>query len=113
MADVDALTNDEWQKLDGFDPETAKFPLRARVGGEGILIFRTRDGLRGVQRSCPHLRASLMDADLVSNDTMLRCRNHAFTFRLSDGQGVNCPGFSIKVYDVKREAGALYARRVG
>jgi nitrite reductase/ring-hydroxylating ferredoxin subunit len=104
-------TEAPWQKLDGLDPLAGTFPARARVDGEGILIFRTKTGFRGVQRSCPHLNATLMDADLVGNDTMIRCRQHVFTFRLSDGRGVNCPGFSVRVFDVKVEAGALYARR--
>ena len=81
------------------------------MDGEGILIFRTRTGFRGVQRSCPHLKSTLMDAELVGNDTMIRCRQHVFTFRLSDGRGVNCPGFSVRVFEVKDEAGTLYARR--
>jgi len=100
-----------WQRLDGLDPVAGAFPARARVDGEGILIFRTRTGFRGVQRSCPHLKTTLMDADLVGNDTMIRCRQHVFTFRLSDGRGVNCPGFSVRVFEVKDEAGTLYARR--
>ena len=100
-----------WQKLEGIDPVTGTFPARARVDGEGILIFRTRTGFRGVQRACPHLNSTLMDADLVGNDTMIRCRQHVFTFRLSDGRGVNCPGFSVRVFEVKEEAGTLYARR--
>lgn len=101
-----------WQKLDGLDPVAGRFPARARVDGEGILIFKTGSGFRGVQRSCPHLNATLMDADLVANDTMIRCRQHVFTFRFSDGRGVNCPGFSIRVFEVKNDDGALYARRV-
>jgi nitrite reductase/ring-hydroxylating ferredoxin subunit len=100
-----------WQRLDGLDPVAGVFPARARVDGEGILIFRTRTGFRGVQRSCPHLKSTLMDAELVGNDTMIRCRQHVFTFRLSDGRGVNCPGFSVRVFEVKDEAGTLYARR--
>jgi nitrite reductase/ring-hydroxylating ferredoxin subunit len=101
-----------WQKLDGLDPVAGQFPARARVDGEGILIFKTGSGFRGVQRSCPHLNATLMDAELVANDTMIRCRQHVFTFRFSDGRGVNCPGFSIRVFEVKNDDGALYARRV-
>jgi nitrite reductase/ring-hydroxylating ferredoxin subunit len=104
-------TEAAWQKLDGLDPVSGTFPARARVDGEGIFIFRTKTGFRGVQRACPHLNSSLMDADLVGNDTMIRCRQHVFTFRLSDGRGVNCPGFSIRVFEVKDEAGTLYARR--
>ena len=101
-----------WQQLDSLDPVSGKFPARAKVDGEGILIFRTKTGFRGTQRSCPHLNATLMDADLVGNDSMVRCRQHVFTFRLSDGRGVNCPGVSIRVFEVKNEGGALFARRV-
>lgn len=101
-----------WQKLEGLDPAADKFPAPARVDGEGILIFRTKTGFRGVQRLCPHLKFSLHDADIVSNETMIRCKQHVFTFRLADGRGVNCPGFSVSVYEVKDENGALYARRV-
>ena len=104
-------TEAAWQKLVELDPVSGTFPARARVDGEGILIFRTKTGFRGVQRACPHLNSTLMDADLVGNDTMIRCRQHVFTFRLSDGRGVNCPGFSVRVFEVKDEAGTLYARR--
>src|SRR6201989_3402060 len=100
------------RKSEGRDPAAGKFPAPARVDGEGILIFRTKNGFRGVQRLCPHLKMSLHDADLVSNDTMIRCKQHVFTFRLADGRGVNCPGFSVSVFEVKDEGGALYARRV-
>ena len=101
----------EWQKLDGLDPVSGNFPARARVEGESILIFRTGTGFRGVQRACPHMNSTLMDADLVGNATMIRCRQHAYTFRLADGRGVNCPGFSVRVFEVREEGGTLYARR--
>ncbi|MGE0748128.1 MAG: Rieske (2Fe-2S) protein [Rhodospirillales bacterium] len=107
----DVATEPAWQPLDSLDPAAVSFPARARVDGTGILVFKVNDGFRGVQRSCPHLNASLMDAELVGNGAMLRCRQHVFTFRLSDGRGVNCPGFAVTVYEVKEEAGALYARR--
>ena len=101
----------EWQKLDRLDPASGNFPARARVEGESILIFRTGAGFRGVQRACPHMNSTLIDADLVANATMIRCRQHAYTFRLADGRGVNCPGFSVRVFEVKDEGGTLYARR--
>lgn len=111
-AALDGATAD-WQKLDGLDPVAGRFPAPARVGDQGILVFRTKHGFSGVQRLCPHLNMSLHDADLVSNETMIRCKQHVFTFRLSDGRGVNCPGYSVKVFAVKEEDGVLYARRVG
>jgi nitrite reductase/ring-hydroxylating ferredoxin subunit len=101
----------EWQKLDGLDPVSGNFPARARVESESILIFRTGMGFRGVQRACPHMNSTLIDADLIANATMIRCRQHAYTFRLADGRGVNCPGFSVRVFEVKDEGGTLYARR--
>jgi len=52
----------------------------------------------------------MMNAELVANDTMVRCPLHVFTFKLSDGKGVNCPGFRLKVYEIKEENGVLFGR---
>jgi nitrite reductase/ring-hydroxylating ferredoxin subunit len=103
-------THGSWQLLAGLHPETTKYPARANIAGESIVIFRTLTGFRGVQRSCPHMHATLMNAELVANDTMIRCPLHVFTFRLSDGKGVNCPGFRVRIYEVKEESGVLYGR---
>jgi nitrite reductase/ring-hydroxylating ferredoxin subunit len=99
-----------WHLLMGFDVDDGKFPARASLQGETIVILRTKTGLRGVQRSCPHMQATMMNAVLTANDTMVRCPLHVFTFKLSDGKGVNCPGFKIKVYEVKQEGSAFFAR---
>jgi nitrite reductase/ring-hydroxylating ferredoxin subunit len=99
-----------WRVLTGLRPDSATFPARANLDGEGIVVFRTRSGFRGVQRSCPHMQATMLNAELTANDTMVRCHLHVFTFRLSDGKGVNCPGFRLKVYEIKEENGTLYGR---
>lgn len=104
------MTERDWQRLEGIDPAQGDFPARARLGDEGILIFRAGAGYRGVQRQCPHQRAPLTDAVIAGNGTMIRCTRHNYMFRLSDGKGVNCPGFKIAVYEVKEEGGALFAR---
>ena len=96
--------------LAGFDPTTPNIPARASLEGEGIVIFKTKTGFRGVQRTCPHMQATMMNAELTANDTMVRCPLHVFTFKLSDGKGVNCPGFEVKVYEIKEENGVLYGR---
>ena len=106
------MTERPWQVLEGLRPDSTNYPARAKLAGVGIVVLRTRTGLRGVQRSCPHMQATLMNAELTANDTMVRCPLHVFTFRLSDGKGVNCPGFRIKIYEVKEENGALYGRSV-
>jgi nitrite reductase/ring-hydroxylating ferredoxin subunit len=105
-----ASTEKAWELLTGLHPVDTKYPARARIGGEGIVILRTKSGFRGVQRSCPHMQATMMNAELTANDTMVRCPLHVFTFKLSDGKGVNCPGFRLKIYEVKEENGALYGR---
>jgi nitrite reductase/ring-hydroxylating ferredoxin subunit len=104
------MTERPWHVLNGLRAGNEKFPARASLDGEGIVIFRTKFGLRGVQRSCPHMKATMMNAELTANDTMVRCRLHVFTFKLSDGKGVNCPGFKVKVYEIKEEGGTLYGR---
>jgi nitrite reductase/ring-hydroxylating ferredoxin subunit len=43
---------------------------------------------------------------------MIRCRWHNYVFRLNDGKAVNCPGFKLKVFEVKREEKVLLARPV-
>ena len=111
VADSSSMTERPWQLLTGLRTDNTKFPARASLEGEGIVVFRTKAGLRGVQRSCPHMQATMMNAELTANNTMVRCHLHVFTFKLSDGKGVNCPGFKIKVYEIKEENGALYGRQ--
>ena len=100
-----------WQVLEDVNPDTAEFPALSRVGDERILVFKIGDGFRGVERGCPHQQRSLHDAFLQGGDTMIRCRWHNYVFRLRDGKSVNCPGFKLKVFDVKLENGSLLARR--
>jgi nitrite reductase/ring-hydroxylating ferredoxin subunit len=106
------MTELPWQPLTGLRPEESTYPARAKIEDAAIVVFRTKSGLRGVQRSCPHMQANMMSAELTGNETMIRCHLHAFTFKLSDGKGVNCPGFRIKVYEIKEENGAFYGRCV-
>jgi nitrite reductase/ring-hydroxylating ferredoxin subunit len=111
-AGTSAMTEQPWRALTGLRPDNAKYPARASLDGEGIVILRTKSGFRGVQRSCPHMQATMLNAELIANDTMVRCPLHVFTFKLSDGKGVNCPGFRLKIYEIKEENGAFYGRGV-
>jgi len=101
-----------WLVLGGLRPDATKYPARATIEGESIVVLRTKSGFRGVQRTCPHMQGTMMNAELVADDSMVRCPLHVFTFKLSDGKGVNCPGFRIKVYEIKEEGGAFYGRAV-
>jgi nitrite reductase/ring-hydroxylating ferredoxin subunit len=107
---ISPMTEQPWLALNGLQPDAPKYPVRATLAGEGIVVFRTKTGFRGVQRSCPHMQATMMNAELIANETMIRCPLHVFTFKMMDGKGVNCPGFRIKVYEIKEEGGAFYGR---
>jgi nitrite reductase/ring-hydroxylating ferredoxin subunit len=107
---VDTPEERAWLPLGGIDANTAKFPARGNLGGEGIVVFRTQTGYRGTQRNCPHMQATLLVGELMANDTMVRCPMHVFTFRLSDGKGVNCPGFRIRIFEIKQEDGKFFGR---
>jgi nitrite reductase/ring-hydroxylating ferredoxin subunit len=110
IAESSHMTERPWQPLSGLSADNAKYPARASVDGERIVIFKTRSGYRGVQRSCPHMQATMLNAELAGNETMVRCPLHVFTFRLSDGKGVNCPGFKVSVFEVKEENGQFFGR---
>lgn len=110
VAEKSQMTKQPWRELAGLGTDNTNYPARARIDGEGIVVLKTKSGLRGVQRSCPHMQATMMNAELVANDTMVRCPLHVFTFKLSDGKGVNCPGFRITIYEIKEEDGKFFGR---
>jgi len=102
---------DDWQPVDALDPATSAFPARAKVADEGIVIFRAEQGYFGVQRACPHQGGNMLAAVIQGNGALIRCTRHNYVFRTANGNPVNCPGFRLKVYDVKEEGGRLLIRR--
>jgi len=109
-SDSSSVEERPWQPLTGLQVDQAKYPMRVKLNGESIILFKTQTGYRGVQRRCPHMQASMLDAELTANDTMVRCPLHVFTFKLSNGKGVNCPGFKVSVYEIKEVDGQLLGR---
>jgi nitrite reductase/ring-hydroxylating ferredoxin subunit len=106
LADVEGA----WVAASSSPVSDLKFPLRAKIGAETIVIHKTKHGFRAMDKSCPHQGASWMLGDLLRDETMIKCPLHAYAFRLSDGKGVNCPGFRMKIFDVKEIDGCLYVR---
>ncbi len=102
----------DWHPINGVDPDGASFPARAEIGGEKVVVFRVGEGYRAVQRHCPHRNTDFSRGLVVGDGAMIRCGLHAYTFKLSDGNGVNCPGYRIAVYEVARDGPGLVARRV-
>ena len=100
-----------WHAVDGVDPRVATFPAAARFNDVPVWIFRSDVGCFGVAYSCPHAHQTMNTAQIVENGTMIRCSYHHYLFKLSDGRGVNCPGYTLATYDVKEDAGHLSIRR--
>lgn len=104
------LAQDQWVALEDVSVAQSTFPIAASVNGAAILIFQIGEGYRGVQRACPHQRGQLTNAKIMANGSMIRCALHAYTFRLADGKGINCPGYRLDVYEVVIRDGIFYAR---
>lgn len=102
----------EWRQIEGIDPQETDFPLRTELDGEKIVVFREGDDYCGVERYCPHQHTDFSRGAIMGNGTMIRCGLHAYTFKLSDGSGVNCPGYTIKIYEIRREGSRLLGRAI-
>jgi len=105
------MTDASWIPVEGIDAGADGFPQPARIGAADVLVFRLDDGFRAVQRTCPHQHASFTDAQVIGG-RMLRCARHGYTFRFSDGKGVNCPGYRLSIYEVVQGADGLRARAI-
>ena len=80
---------------------TAKLP-----DGRDVLILRCSGVIYAIQRRCPHEGAPLEKGNVWNK--MIRCGQHAFTFDLETGEGLNCPGYKIERYNIKEEDGRLF-----
>ena len=101
---------DDWQPVEGLDPAASEFPARAKCADEGIVVFKTDQRFFGVQRACPHQGGNMMQAALQGSGALIRCTRHNYVFRTANGNPVNCPGFRLKMFDLKEEGGRLYVR---
>jgi nitrite reductase/ring-hydroxylating ferredoxin subunit len=70
-----------------------------RVQEKDIAIFRTGETFVVMDRWCPHLNGDLAAGCLMGR--AVKCPLHGFMFSVETGRGLNCPGFNVKVYDVR------------
>ena len=102
------MSDDEWLDVCELDP-AAEFPFLTRVEDQEIAVFRVGDSYKAMQRWCPHKGGDLALGTLMGD--MLKCPLHGFIFRFSDGEGINCRGFSAAAYEVSLENGRLKVRK--
>ena len=74
--------------------------------GKEILVLRCSGIIYAIQRRCPHEGAPLEKGNVWNK--MIRCGQHAFTFDLDTGEGLNCAGYKIERYAVTEEGGNIF-----
>ena len=74
--------------------------------GKDVLILRCSGVIYAIQRRCPHEGAPLEKGNVWNN--MIRCGQHAFTFDLETGEGLNCAGYKIERYAITQEDGKIF-----
>jgi nitrite reductase/ring-hydroxylating ferredoxin subunit len=74
--------------------------------GSEVLVLTAGGVLYAIGRKCPHEGAPLERGQVW--EKMIRCGQHAFTFDLETGEGLNCPGYSIERYDVREQDGKIF-----
>jgi nitrite reductase/ring-hydroxylating ferredoxin subunit len=55
------------------------------VGGQAILLLRVRGQLYAIDNKCPHMGASLKEAEVTEEDTLI-CPRHRSVFELRTGK---------------------------
>ena len=80
---------------------TARLP-----DGKELLVLLCAGTIYAIQRRCPHEGAPLEKGNVWNK--MIRCGQHAFTFDLETGEGLNCTGYRIERYDVSEKNGEIF-----
>ncbi len=78
-----------------------RFTPGARVacGPHAIAVFRTAEGFRAIDDSCPHQGASLAEGDQFPDG--IRCPWHGWKFDLDTGRGPGGGAVCTSVYPVR------------
>jgi nitrite reductase (NADH) small subunit len=77
------------------------------AAGRRIAVFRTEDGWRAVDGTCPHEGGPL--ADGIVADRCVTCPLHGWRFDLDSGEAVGA-GARVAVYEVVERDGQLWLR---
>jgi nitrite reductase (NADH) small subunit len=75
------------------------------VDGRRIAVFRTPDGFRAIEGSCPHAGGPL--ADGIVADRCVTCPLHGWRFDLTTGESQNA-GTRVATFEVIEQRGGLW-----
>jgi len=97
-----------WVPLVGIDAADLASPRAVEVEGVDLVVLRQGERYVAMDRWCPH-----SDGDLAKGRVLgkaLKCPLHGFMYSVDTGRGMNCPGFSVRVYEVRVDDGVLTVR---
>lgn len=104
------MNTDEVDWMPVFDLKQTPFSktLAVQVAGEDVIIFRCGGGYVAMDRWCPHRRGDLVFGRVTGN--AMKCTLHGFMFSAESGHGLNCPGFNVRVHELRVEDGVISVR---
>jgi nitrite reductase/ring-hydroxylating ferredoxin subunit len=97
-----------WVPVRDLNAAPLEAPQAVEVEGVELVVARQGDRYVALDRWCPH-----SDGDLAKGRVLgkaLKCPLHGFMYSVDTGRGVNCPGFAVKVHQVRVDDGVLSVR---
>lgn len=85
-----------------WDSQSAKV---ISISGEAVAIFKTPEGFRACQDTCPHAGGSLGEGSVQNG--VVTCPLHGWQFNLKNGECLNERGNSIRVFDAEVKEGKV------
>jgi nitrite reductase/ring-hydroxylating ferredoxin subunit len=83
-------------------------PRPVEVEGVELVLLRQGDRYVAMDRWCPHSDGDLAKGRLLGK--ALKCPLHGFMYSVDTGRGVNCPGFAVRVHEVRVDGDVLSVR---
>ncbi len=76
-----------------------------RIANKDVALFNVDGTIYAMDDSCAHAGSSLAAGELKGK--MLRCRGHGMMYDVTNGFVDGVPGFGVRSYPVKIEAGKV------
>jgi nitrite reductase/ring-hydroxylating ferredoxin subunit len=105
---VMAAHDSTWVKVLDLEESPVDQPQPVTVEGRDLIIFRHGERYVLMDRWCPHQNGDLAEGQVIGR--ALKCPLHGFMFSVDAGRGLNCPGFTLRVHEVRVENGYLSVR---
>jgi nitrite reductase/ring-hydroxylating ferredoxin subunit len=97
-----------WMTVLDLDATLLDGPRAVEIEGVELVVLRQGDRYVAMDRWCPH-----SDGDLAKGRVLgkaLKCPLHGFMYSVDTGRGMNCPGFAVRVHEVRVDGGVLSVR---